>query len=265
MTLIYRNLLIGGEPGAGKSSLLNTVIAHAALCSDCEAVAVRRQDGSNSACGARSPTSSSATTSPTPSTASAPCRPRWTPATRQLDAALRRKIDRIDGLPVILCAIDELAYFSVTIGTQGPAGRVQDPGPRPRRPRPGRRHHRRSPPPNDPSADIIPTSLRDLFGFRVAFRCTTDSSSDIILSVGWAQEGYSARAIRPRRTRRRLDPGRGRHPAADQGRLPDRPPDPRGRRTARAVAGSIRPLTRRAIQSASHFAHHPHPHQPFPE
>ncbi len=48
-----------------------------------------------------------------------------------------------------------------------------------------------------PSADIIPTSLRDLFGFRVAFRCTTDSSSDIILSVGWAKEGYSARAIRP--------------------------------------------------------------------
>jgi S-DNA-T family DNA segregation ATPase FtsK/SpoIIIE len=48
-----------------------------------------------------------------------------------------------------------------------------------------------------PSADIIPTSLRDLFGFRVAFRCTTDSSSDIILSVAWAKEGYSARTIRP--------------------------------------------------------------------
>ena len=48
-----------------------------------------------------------------------------------------------------------------------------------------------------PRADIIPTSLRDLFGFRVAFRCTTDSSSDIILSVGWAKEGYSARTIRP--------------------------------------------------------------------
>ncbi len=28
--LIDRNLLIGGEPGAGKSSLLNTVVAHAA-------------------------------------------------------------------------------------------------------------------------------------------------------------------------------------------------------------------------------------------
>ncbi len=42
-----------------------------------------------------------------------------------------------------------------------------------------------------PSADIIPTSLRDLFGYRMAFRCTTDSSSDIILSQGWAGQGYS--------------------------------------------------------------------------
>src|SRR2546428_12953660 len=34
VTLMYRNLLDGGEPGSGKSSLLNTIIAHAALCSD---------------------------------------------------------------------------------------------------------------------------------------------------------------------------------------------------------------------------------------
>src|SRR5436190_9942825 len=33
--LIYRNMLIGGEPGAGKSALLNVVVAHAALSLDC--------------------------------------------------------------------------------------------------------------------------------------------------------------------------------------------------------------------------------------
>lgn len=33
-----------------------------------------------------------------------------------------------------------------------------------------------------PSADIVPTSLRDLFGYRLAFRCATNSSSDIILA-----------------------------------------------------------------------------------
>ncbi len=97
---------------------------------------------------------------------------------------------------MILCVIDELAYFSVTIGTpaeqeefktlvrdlvaRGRAAGVIVIAATQR-----------------PSADIIPTSLRDLFGFRVAFRCTTDSSSDIILSVGWAKEGYSARTIRP--------------------------------------------------------------------
>jgi DNA segregation ATPase FtsK/SpoIIIE, S-DNA-T family len=48
-----------------------------------------------------------------------------------------------------------------------------------------------------PSADIIPTSLRDLFGFRMAFRCTTDSSSDIILAQGWAGQGYSTKSIDP--------------------------------------------------------------------
>src|SRR5688572_22488817 len=34
VTLSYRNLIIGGEPGSGKSSLLDTVIAHAALSAD---------------------------------------------------------------------------------------------------------------------------------------------------------------------------------------------------------------------------------------
>ena len=33
VTLIYRNLLAGGEPGSGKSSLLNTIIAHIAKAS----------------------------------------------------------------------------------------------------------------------------------------------------------------------------------------------------------------------------------------
>src|SRR5919112_1097923 len=33
--MIYRNMLIGGEPGAGKSALLNAIVAHAALSLDC--------------------------------------------------------------------------------------------------------------------------------------------------------------------------------------------------------------------------------------
>src|SRR4029453_7686935 len=48
-----------------------------------------------------------------------------------------------------------------------------------------------------PSADIVPTSLRDLFGYRWAFRCSTESSSDTILGHGWADKGYSATEIDP--------------------------------------------------------------------
>jgi S-DNA-T family DNA segregation ATPase FtsK/SpoIIIE len=48
-----------------------------------------------------------------------------------------------------------------------------------------------------PSSDIIPTSLRDLFAWRVAFRCTTDVSSDIVLGHGWAARGWSSNTISP--------------------------------------------------------------------
>ena len=48
-----------------------------------------------------------------------------------------------------------------------------------------------------PSWDIIPASLRDLFGYRAAFRCTSLNSSNIILGQGWAEQGYNAADIAP--------------------------------------------------------------------
>ena len=39
--------------------------------------------------------------------------------------------------------------------------------------------------------------MRDLFSYRRAFRCTTDSSSDVVLGHGWAGEGYTAADIDP--------------------------------------------------------------------
>ena len=38
LLLIFRNMLIGGEPGSGKSGLLNVIVAHAALALDCRLV-----------------------------------------------------------------------------------------------------------------------------------------------------------------------------------------------------------------------------------
>jgi S-DNA-T family DNA segregation ATPase FtsK/SpoIIIE len=48
-----------------------------------------------------------------------------------------------------------------------------------------------------PSTDVIPSAIRDLFGFRWAFRCTTPQASDTILGQGWASLGYTASAIDP--------------------------------------------------------------------
>ena len=46
-----------------------------------------------------------------------------------------------------------------------------------------------------PSADVIPTSIRDLIGYRWALRCTTPQSSDMVLGQGQASAGYSAAKI----------------------------------------------------------------------
>ena len=48
-----------------------------------------------------------------------------------------------------------------------------------------------------PAADVIPTSLRDLFGFRWALRCTTAAASDTVLGSGWAAQGYDASSVDP--------------------------------------------------------------------
>ncbi|ROO88739.1 FtsK/SpoIIIE family protein [Actinocorallia herbida] len=46
-----------------------------------------------------------------------------------------------------------------------------------------------------PSADVVPTSLRDLFGYRWALRSNTRDASDTILGAGWASLGHSAATV----------------------------------------------------------------------
>jgi S-DNA-T family DNA segregation ATPase FtsK/SpoIIIE len=48
-----------------------------------------------------------------------------------------------------------------------------------------------------PSHDIVPTWIRDLFSYRIAMRCTSSDSSDTILGQGWASRGSSAASINP--------------------------------------------------------------------
>ena len=48
-----------------------------------------------------------------------------------------------------------------------------------------------------PSHEIVPTWIRDLFSYRLAMRCTSSDSSDTILGQGWASQGFSAASIDP--------------------------------------------------------------------
>jgi S-DNA-T family DNA segregation ATPase FtsK/SpoIIIE len=193
--LAERNLLIGGEPGSGKSVALNLIVAHAALSADCRLVLV---DGKRVELGLWR---GCAQAFIGPSIAEAIDTLRWLQSDMdarydQLLTAGRRKITRGSAVPVVLVVVDELAYFSATVGEAKQqkefVGLVRDLVAR------GRAAGivvvaatQR------PSADIVPTSLRDLFGYRWAFRCSTDASSDVILGHGWANQGYTAASVDP--------------------------------------------------------------------
>ena len=193
--LAERNMLLGGEPGAGKSSGLNLITAHGALSHDCKLILV---DGKQVELG---PWRGCADGFIGPSLKDAIdaftefqqiMNRRYT----RLLATGRRKIERGDGEDVYLVVIDEYAYYSATVGGKKDrddfAALARDLIAR------GRAAGvilvlatQR------PSHQIIDPSMRDLFSYRMAFRCTTDSSSDVVLGQGWAGEGYTAADIDP--------------------------------------------------------------------
>src|SRR3954471_15780635 len=193
--MIYRNMLIGGEPGSGKSALLNAVVAHAALSLDCrlcllDAKQVELGQWRTCADAFVGPDIDRALSLLT----------RLQIMMDRRDAYLldceRRKVVAVDTFLPYVVAVDEFAYFSATVGKKADRDRfselLRDLVAR------GRAvglivvaATQR------PSSDIIPTSLRDQFAWRFAGRCTTNSSSDIILGQGWAQQGWSANTISP--------------------------------------------------------------------
>jgi DNA segregation ATPase FtsK/SpoIIIE, S-DNA-T family len=193
--LIYRNILIGGEPGAGKSALLNLIAAHGALSLDCSMVLfdgkwVELGQWRNCADMFVGPSLDLAMTVLTRLQIMMDNRYAY------LLSHGRRKIRQDDAFRAYLVIVDEIAYFSATVGNKTTreafAALLRDLVAR------GRAvgiivaaATQR------PSSDIIPTSLRDLFAWRFAGRCTTDASSDIILGHGWANRGWSANTISP--------------------------------------------------------------------
>jgi hypothetical protein len=190
--LVERNVLIGGEPGAGKSAALSVVIAAAGL--DPEA-RIWLLDGKLVELAAWAPIAQRVA-GPNGEDALAllrEVRAEMDERYRELLARGQRKVRRGDGLPLHLVVCDELAFYLTVpeksvkqefaellrdLVARGRAAGVivcaatQKPG-----------------------ADVVPSALRDLFGFRLAMRCTTPQASDTILGQGWASAGADASEI----------------------------------------------------------------------
>jgi S-DNA-T family DNA segregation ATPase FtsK/SpoIIIE len=188
-------IILGGEPGAGKSVGLASIVGHGALSGDCRLILL---DGALVELGAwRS--CADVFIGPDIDAAIAVLEAEQQLINERCEMLLdtgRRKIAKGDGHDVHLVVIDELAYYSATVGTKAQREKftvaLRDGAAR------GRKCAVRYVVATQrPSFDIIPTSLRDLFGYRWAFRCTTDASSDVILGHGWAGRGYSAADVDP--------------------------------------------------------------------
>jgi S-DNA-T family DNA segregation ATPase FtsK/SpoIIIE len=194
-SLNERNMLIGGEPGSGKSVALQLIVAHGALSADCKLILIdgkRVELGLWADCAEKfvGPSIDDAIT------VMHGLQDLIDERTELLLQMKKRKVTPDLGWPFYLVPIDEVAYFSATVGTsvqqkefnatnRDVVARGRAPGIIPVEAT------------QRPSADIIPTSLRDLFGYRWAFRCSTEASSDTILGHGWANDGYSATEIDP--------------------------------------------------------------------
>ena len=193
--IIYKNLLAAGEPGGGKSGLLNTFAAHAALSLNSRLVLF---DGKVVELGYWEDVADEFVGPDLDHAIITLLRLQKVMDNRYawLRAHRRRKVEPGDGISVITSIFDEIALYSATLGTEqqqrqfialfrdlvarGRAAAMPVVAATQR-----------------PSVDIIPKSLRDLFGYRAAFRCTSNGSSDIILGDGWSGSGYSATDISP--------------------------------------------------------------------
>ena len=195
LPLIERNMLIGGDPGSGKSGLLNAIVGHAALSLDCRLCLL---DGKRVELGQWRRCADAFVGASLPAAIALLLRLQTMMDNRYdyLEDCERRKIIPADVFLPYLVAIDEIAYFSATVGKKPDREEfsvlLRDLVAR------GRAvglivvaATQR------PSSDIIPTSLRDLFAWRFAGRTSTDSSSDIVLGHGWANRGWSANTISP--------------------------------------------------------------------
>jgi DNA segregation ATPase FtsK/SpoIIIE-like protein len=192
--LVERNVLLGGEPGAGKSVALSLFIATAALDPE---VRLTLMDGKQvelapwAACAEHF-------VGPDMTDAIEVLKDLCAEMDRRYSVLLAsglRKIERGSDFGLYVVAIDELAFY-MRSGTKDERTELSETL------RDLISRGRAAgiivvAATQKPSNDIVPTYVRDLFSFRMALRCTTPEASDTILGQGWAKEGYSASTLDP--------------------------------------------------------------------
>ena len=189
-----RNVLLGGEPGGGKSAAISMLAATAALDPE---VRLWLMDGKLVELAAWEPCAHRTAGASIDEAVELlrDLREEMEERYRHLLANGLRKTTAADGFPLHVVICDELAFYLTVedkkqravfadllrdIVSRGRAAGIiviaatQKPG-----------------------TEVIPSSLRDLFAFRWAMRCNTPQASDTILGQGWASEGYSAARIAP--------------------------------------------------------------------
>lgn len=188
------NLLIGGEPGSGKSVALSSIVAAAALD---PSVTLTLLDGKRVELAPWSPLAERFVGPEQGEAVGAleDLRERMDRRYAALAASRKRKLTPhdLDGLHMVV--IDELSFYlrggkketreqfaellRDLISRGRAAGVIVVASTQ------------------KPSHEVVPTWIRDLFSFRLAFRCTSPDASDTILGQGWASQGYSAATIDP--------------------------------------------------------------------
>jgi DNA segregation ATPase FtsK/SpoIIIE-like protein len=192
--LLGHHLLVGGEPGSGKSVSVSVLLASAAFDPEIElwlfdAKLVELSLWRDIATRFLGPDIAEA------SAALDELIEEMARRYERLEARKARKVVLGDGERLIMVVIDELAFYVAHHDKKAGAGfadRLRDLVARARAA--GIIVVAAT---QKPSTDLVPSALRDNFGFRLAHRCATRDASDTILGSGWASEGYSASSIDP--------------------------------------------------------------------
>lgn len=198
LSLVERGLLIGGLAGTGKSSLLNLITSHAAKSAaelyliDPNGVQFGPWRDRATAYAGHDPDEALDVLDMVRAEIA-----RRLALLETLPGVVRkvtRQIAEDHGLHPLLLGVDELAYHTSVVGTPQQQQRfaisARDVVSRGRAAGviPVMATQR-------PTQDVVPRSLSDLFGLRMAFRTANAANSDVVLGEGLAARGYNAADI----------------------------------------------------------------------